>query len=95
MDFYFNAINYSIEENDRVIIYHYPIPGVDAKDIIIKVKNTKFTVDIPTSEFMHARGFCTPLSFKITKDSVKVWVENGVLFVEVTKPEDYEFEIKL
>ncbi len=83
------------EETPTSIIYKYNIPNIIPEDIIVRVKNKYITLSFKDAPFTNTTIPWNDVDFKITKDSVKVWVLGNTLSIEITKPEDYEFEIKL
>ena len=95
MNTYWNYENYTVEETDKKVMLQFNVAGVDIENILVKINKSILIVDYPCSEFVTSCNVGYKFEFYPSKQDVKVWVEDGILYVEITKPEDYEFEIKL
>jgi HSP20 family molecular chaperone IbpA len=81
----------SYEERDKDIVFTIDMPGVEKKDIDIKVENHSITVKaengIPIEGTKHGRKYNYTRKFKPTvdTDSAVATFKNGVLDITLTK----------
>lgn len=90
---FYNSI--SLEEKDGKRVVSMPATGLKAEDISVKFKGDECTVALKESNFNYETAFSWTIGFNPKKDGIKVYTLNGVLFIEVSIPEDYEFEIEV
>jgi HSP20 family molecular chaperone IbpA len=83
----------SVEEKDKKQIISLPATGLKPEDIKVSFKGETCTILLKESPFNVETSLTYIIGFKPDKECIKVYTQNGVLFVEIEYPKDYEFEI--
>lgn len=84
-----------ITDEEGLYIIEISVPGLCNEDLAVDVKSNILKVEIPKSDFTLEERYTKYFDFDITPNLITSELENGILTIIVTKPENFEFKVDI